>query len=400
MGLNPSGRFRIRGTGCCLLDLIHARVDFHSPEFQRCRSRRPGDGGLEPGKLVFTEDFEAFTGKACLEALDEITGGHPADARNIGGPAAVALILAAQVLDADRFEVSFTGTLGHDAIAEELGRLMAMTPLGTSGFLTKPGLTPFTYVLSDPSYAGGRGERTFVNNIGTAGMLGPPDLPSDFFDAELVLFGGTGLVPVIHDALDRLVPQARASGAFTVVNTVYDFRHQRRNPWARWPLGATDATFAAIDLLIADHEEALRLSGKPLVDQAVDWFLEMGVGAAVVTNGAGDIVVGSGSDRFSPTGRTRLPASSLVIQELETHPERRGDTTGAGDNFAGGVVASVALQLESGRRVVDLVDAVAWGASAGGLACFQMGGVWWEVGSGEKLARLKPYVDAYLRGRG
>ena len=56
-------RFTIAGTGCGLLDYIYGQVDFESPAFQRCRSNAHGDGGLEPGKLSFTEDFETYTGR-------------------------------------------------------------------------------------------------------------------------------------------------------------------------------------------------------------------------------------------------------------------------------------------------------------------------------------------------
>jgi len=400
-----STRFRLAGTGCCLLDIIHAKVDFSSPLMEPYRSHTAGDGGLEPGKLVFNEDFERFSGEACLPALAKLTGGREPDARNIGGPGVVALIHAAQLLDPVRFDVQFTGTLGHDNVGDELARLLERTPVSPQGFVTMPGVTPFTYVLSDPSYDSGRGERSFLNNIGTAGLLRPDDLPADFLEADLVVFGGTGLVPQIHDALDDLLPRAKANGAFTVVNTVYDFRNQRRNPNARWPLGSSDRSYAATDLLIADHEEALRLSGTSSVDDALTFFISKGVGAAVVTNGVRDIEVAVGSPRFQQVGRWSMPASRAIVDELARYPERKGDTTGAGDNFAGGVLVCVAMQLAAGRRsvpregAIDLQDAVAWGAVSGGGACFHMGGVDYETRRGDKLARLEPYLKAYRQDR-
>ena len=54
---------RIAGAGCSLLDYICADVDFTSAAFAAYRSRDPGDGGLEPGMLVFGEDFERFAGR-------------------------------------------------------------------------------------------------------------------------------------------------------------------------------------------------------------------------------------------------------------------------------------------------------------------------------------------------
>lgn len=384
--------FRIAGTGCSLLDIIYAQVDFGSPSFAPYRSRLPGDGGLKPGKLVFTEDFERFSGQPCLEALGVITGGRAPHATNIGGPGVVALINAVQLLDPARFDVRFVGSIGADELGAQLRRQLARTPLDTSSYLEKPGTTPFTYVLSDPGHGAG-GERTFVNNIGTAWSLGPDDLDSEFFRADLALFGGTGLVPPLHDALDTLLPRAKNAGAFTVVTTVYDFRNQRRDPAGPWPLGASAASYAATDLLIADREEALRLSGQTSVSAAVAWFRARSVGAVVVTDGMNDIEAAAGS-RFVPLGTGRFPVSRSVVAELAAHPERKGDTTGCGDNFAGGVVTALAQQLEAGRKPLDLGEAIAWGAACGGLACFHMGGVFTEERLGQKLARVKACLEA------
>jgi sugar/nucleoside kinase (ribokinase family) len=223
--------------------------------------------------------------------------------------------------------------------------------------------------------------------------MGPDDLDEDFFRADLTLFGGTGLVPPLHDALDALLPRAKDAGAFTVVTTVYDFRNQRRDPVGPWPLGASAASYAATDLLIADREEALRLSGQSSVSTAVAWFRAHGVGAVVVTDGMNDIEAAAGS-RFVPLGAGRFPVSRSVVAELAAHPERKGDTTGCGDNFAGGVVTALAQQLEAGRESLDLGEAIAWGAACGGLACFHMGGVFTEERLGQKLARVKACLEA------
>ena len=180
-------------------------------------------------------------------------------------------------------------------------------------------------VFSDPGFDHGRGERCFLNTIGAAGQLLDADLADDFFDADLIVFGGTGLVPPIHDALDHLLARAKAAGAFTVVNTVYDFRNQRRNPDARWPLGSSDDSYRLIDLLIADLEEALRLSGTESLDEAMRFFIDMGVGAVIVTNGSRDVALKIGSARFEPCAQKTLPVSQAIVAELAAHPERKGD---------------------------------------------------------------------------
>jgi sugar/nucleoside kinase (ribokinase family) len=387
--------FQIAGAGCCLLDLIYAGVDFSAGAFGRFRSLGPGDGGLEPGALVFTDDFERFSGLSWRQALGQLTTGLFPHG-NIGGPAAVALIGAAQLLDASRFSVRFVGAVGADKWGRELRRRLGRTPL-TTRLVERPGGTPFTYVLSDPRFDEGRGERTFINNIGAAWHLGPEDLDESFFRSDLAVFGGTALVPLLHDTLDTLLPRVKAAGGLTVVNTVYDFRSQRRDPGGRWPLGRTDKTYTAIDLLLADREEALRLSGQATVRQAIDWFLARGVGATLVTDGIRNIEAGVGSRRFVPLEARTFPVSQSVLRDLHAHPEHQGDTTGCGDNFAGGVITSLALQMEAGNRQLDLRDAAAWGAVCGGLACYHLGGVWTDTFPGEKWARVLSCLEADRR---
>ena len=391
-------RFTIAGTGCGLLDYIYGQVDFESTAFQRCRSKTHGDGGLEPGKLSFTEDFEAFAGRKLEPVLTEITAGKPVDAVNIGGPSIVALIHAAQILDPARFAIRYVGAVGDDDEGAELRRQLARTPLGNgtqAELVVKSERTPRTVVLSDPRFDHGRGERTFINTIGAAGQLAEDDLDADFFAADLVAFGGTAITPGLHDALDRLLARAKAHGAFTLVNTVYDFRAQRQNPTGRWPLGASDDSYRLTDLLLTDLEEALRLSGCETLDDALAFFIEQGVGAVVVTNGSRDVALRIGSERYKPCTADRMPVSRAIVAELATHPERKGDTPGCGDNVVGGVIADVARQLEAGASQIDLAEAIAWGAVSGGLACFSFGGVYYEAQPGEKLALMLPYLAAY-----
>lgn len=87
------------------------------------------------------------------------------------------------------------------------------------------GPTFSTIVLSDPSYADGAGERCFINTIGAAFRFSSEHLPSSFYKSDVVLFGGTALVPTLHDHLDECLSMARKRRALNVVGTVYDFRN-------------------------------------------------------------------------------------------------------------------------------------------------------------------------------
>ncbi|MDR2246630.1 MAG: carbohydrate kinase family protein [Treponema sp.] len=384
----------IHGTGCCLADILYARGDFSTPAFKRARSRKEGDGGLTPGRLVFAEDFERFAGKPYEAALAEITGGPP-DSRNLGGPSAVSLAHAAQVLG-DAAEVRYYGMRGSGEAGDFVEASLARFPFKAFHLMRKEGAEPRTDVISDPRYDNGHGERTFINLLGAASRFAPEDLDDSFFDAGIVAFGGTALVPLLHDGLTSLLKRAGDRGAVRVVNLAYDFRSEAAFPGKKWKLGRDDDAYPHIDLLIADKDEALKTSGTPGSGEALRWFLAQGVAAVILTDGSRPVrFAASGKDIFSPVEGRSLPVCEKINRELAGHPERRGDTTGCGDNFSGGVIASLAEQLAAapGGRA-DLGECAVQGTAAGGFACFTLGGAFYERYPGEKRALLTPYIEA------
>jgi sugar/nucleoside kinase (ribokinase family) len=74
-----------------------------------------------------------------------------------------------------------------------------------------------------------------------------------------------------------------------------------------------------------------------------------------------------------------------------------GDTTGCGDNFAGGVVASVISQLQESTLPLDISEAVAWGVVSGGITTFYMGGMLRENARGEKRGIFDKYYELYRK---
>jgi sugar/nucleoside kinase (ribokinase family) len=266
----------IHGTGCCLIDFLYAREDFSGPPFRAASSRKPGDGGLSPGKLVFAEDFERFMGRPYEEALAFITGGK------------------------------------------------------------KP--------------------------------------------------------------LTDLLKKARALGAVTVVNLVYDYQSEQKRGNEKWKLGSRDDAYQYIDILIADREEALKTSGRPGAEEAANWFISRGTGAAVISDGARPVFLASGKGIFLPLAGQTMEVCEAADRDWEQFPERRGDTTGCGDNFAGGIIAGTAEQMalvKPGR--LDLRELCVQGITAGGFARFTLGGTFYESAPGEKRKLLEPYMADYRR---
>lgn len=388
-----SFKIKISGTGCALADFVYNNINFNSPDFLKYQSRKNGDGGLTPGKLVFTQELEKFASKPYPEILKEITGGKQPETFNIGGPSVVTLIHAAQLLTDETFEVGFYGISGNDDTSRKIRELLKKTPLNIQNYRSesvKP--TPFTHVLSDPNYDEGHGERTFINNIGAAWDLTPEFLPASFFDSDIACFGGTALTPNIHDNLHDLLKKAKTKSAITVVNTVYDFRSEQENPQKPWPLGDSGQSFPNIDILIMDQEEAKRISGYENVKDIVDFF-KNNLSAFIITRGAKSVIFYSNGKSFEKDSG-ELPVSNEVASKIKSNVYR-GDTTGCGDNFVGGVIVSVAQQLKNKKKKLNLKEAVIMGICSGGFACSYQGGTWFEAKKGDKKNEVELLVKAY-----
>ncbi len=393
-----SKKIVISGTGCALADYLYTGIRFNSPIFRKYLSHQDGDGGLAPGKLVFTEELEKFSAVPYSEIHNELTGGASPVAVNIGGPGLVSLINAAQLLPHEDFEVRFYGGTGKDQTAEFIEQLVEKTPLNIDHYhRISEKRTPFTDVLSDTTYDNNHGERTFINNIGAAWDYTPELLGDDFFEADIVCFGGTALVPQIHDNLTNLLERAREKGCLTVVNTVFDFRNEKKNPGQPWPLIATPENYRLIDVLIMDCEESLKISGKKSIEEAAQYFVNLDIATLVITNGAQDFIVFSNGRIFEKSPLQKLPVSQRVKEDFKHHPESKGDTTGCGDNFAGGIISSLAFQMKSEEvGKLNLNEAIAWGVASGAFACYYIGGTYIEHEEGEKHKIVEIFKYQYI----
>jgi sugar/nucleoside kinase (ribokinase family) len=266
-------------------------------------------------------------------------------------------------------------------------KALEKTPVNIQSYKKSSGKTPYTLVLSDPDYNNGEGERVFVNSIGAAWNFKVESLSVDFFDADIILYGGTALVPNIHDNLHILLKNGKEKGAVNIVSTVYDFRNEKHHPGKPWPLGNSKLSFPWIDLLITDNEEALKISGQKTIKQAATFFIDNGISAFIITNGAQNISIYSNGEKFQKLALTELPISEAVSFDLQNYTG--GDTTGCGDNFVGGVLASVSQQMDLER--MDLSEAACWGTASGGFACFYPGGTYFENKRGEKFEKVNHY---------
>ena len=387
--------------GCSLVDCVYAKVDFNSEAFRKYSSRSNGDGGLVPGQLVFMENLEKFTGVPAGQMLAELTDNAPVSARNVGGPAVVAAVNAAQLCSSYPAKIKFFGAKGNDSDADFIDSILTQTPLDIANYRRGAGATPSTQVLSDPTFHNGKGERTFINVVGSANNYQPTDLGNEFFESDVLVFSATALLPPLHDNLTELLKRGKAAGKINVVATVFDFRNEMRDPAGRWPLGESDESYKYIDLLAMDWDEARRMSGEEDLEKIVGFFTSRGVSSMTITHGAKNFHVFSDGKLFKTFPLASLPVNELVNEDLAKYPEKRGDTTGCGDNFAGGLLASLVMQLSEGKvpGELDMRTAAAWADASGGFACFCLGGTYLEKSSGDKYNQVKRYCDYYLQNQ-
>jgi len=382
----------ISGTGCALADNLYGNINFSGANFTKYLSKTHADGGLSPGKLVFTEEFEKFANKKFKDILSEITEGKSPESVNIGGPSIVALVHASQLLFNSNAEINFYGALGKDRVGDLILDGLHSINVNFSNYKRFDTLSPFTDVFSDPAYDQGRGERVFVNNIGAAREFKSEYLDKAFFSSDITAFGGTALVPKIHDNLTELLAKANENNCFTLVNTVYDFRNEKLNPSTKWPLVDNDQ-FDLIDLLIMDNEEALKISGQVNIEDALRFFIDHGANGLIITQGADPVIFFSAGTSLQESPVSSLPISNSISNEL-ANTTISGDTTGCGDNFVGGVLASLAWQM-SNNKLLNLHEGVKWGIVSGGCACFYYGGVFKEVKKGQKHDMVSKFYNSY-----
>jgi sugar/nucleoside kinase (ribokinase family) len=181
------------------------------------------------------------------------------------------------------------------------------------------------------------------------------------------------------------------------VNTVFDFRNEKHNPAEPWPLGKSDESYGLIDVLIMDREETLRISGQNTIVEAAIFFTSTSISSFIITNGANNIYLWSGGGLFEEQELVQLPVSKKVTFEIKSNLGLKGDTTGCGDNFAGGIIALLAWQLITRTKgQFNLIEALSWGVASGGFTCFTIGGMYFEKTPGEKLLRVQEIQREYL----
>ena len=175
-----------------------------------------------------------------------------------------------------------------------------------------PAPTSLTVALNHPD-----GERTFVSHLGHLG-LSEPDALAHAIDAaapgDLLLVGGSFLLPRWRPALPALLARARRRGVLTLLDTGWP-----SEGWSEAVRAEVRAALAHVDVFLPNLDEARGLLGAPNATPAVAL-------AALTALQPGQCVLKLGSAGAAYRDRREVvttPAPAVKV----------ADTVGAGDTF-------------------------------------------------------------------
>ena len=187
--------------------------------------------------------------------------------------------------------------------------------LGVShGDLVIPGETSgVVVVLVDSS-----GERTMFPDKGANSRLTISDLP-DLSRFQAVYISGYALLnPLARDGILAMIEKIKADGLPIYfdpasVGAMKDVADKELHNW-----------FSMMDVLFVNEEESIYLTGSVDIERALNYLLDFSQVVVIKRGSAGAIAKARGFDSIS------LPAFAATVV----------DTTGAGDSFAAGFIAS------------------------------------------------------------
>ena len=187
--------------------------------------------------------------------------------------------------------------------------------LGVShGDLVIPGETSGVVVgLVDSS-----GERTMFPDKGANSRLTVTDLP-DLGTFQAVYISGYALLnPLARDGVLAMIEKIKAEGLPIYfdpasVGAMKDVADKELHNW-----------FSMMDVLFLNEEESIYLTGSVDIERALNYLLDFSQVVVIKRGSAGAIAKARGFDSIS------LPAFAATVV----------DTTGAGDSFAAGFIAS------------------------------------------------------------
>jgi sugar/nucleoside kinase (ribokinase family) len=162
------------------------------------------------------------------------------------------------------------------------------------------------------------GERTMFPDKGANSRLTISDLP-DLSRFQAVYISGYALLnPLARDGVLAMIEKIKADGLPIYfdpasVGAMKDVADKELHTW-----------FSMMDVLLLNEEESIYITGSVDIERALDYLLDFSQVVVIKRGSAGAIAKARGFDSIS------LPAVASTVT----------DTTGAGDSFAAGFIAS------------------------------------------------------------
>lgn len=243
-----------------------------------------------------------------IQLLDEIR-------LTVAGTAAATAVNLAH-LGAD---VSTVGVVGSDALGSFITSQMGEAGVSTMYLRTDPSSPTSATILPIRK----DGSRPALHVVSTNGKLGEQDLHAELLEGISVLhLGGTGLLPGIDGE-----PSAnflRTAKKLGIVVTM-DFIPSRSSLAA--DRSAIEPCLPYVDYLLPSDDDAYYIAGSGNDrQQAIDYYLNAGVKNVLITMGPDGVSISDKNNRD-----IRIPAFDVDVI----------DTTGCGDAFSAGFIASL-----------------------------------------------------------
>ncbi len=277
---------------------------------------------LHKGAMTLIDQHRA------LSLSNAMTDGETASGGSAGNTIAGAASLGAKC--------AYIGKVAHDAMGETFAR-----------DLVRMGVHFTTPVLHDDPTHTGRclinvtpdGQRTMATFLGAAALVGPGDVDADLIRASQIVYleGYLFDTPSGREAFARAAQVARAAGRKTAITLSDTFVVDR------WRADLLAFIGRHIDLVFANEGELMALFQTDDVFKAVK-YLKGHVDLAFITRGA------HGS----------LCVKQDQLHEVEAEPvDQVIDTTGAGDQYAAGVLFGLTrgMHVETCARLGHLAAA-------------------------------------------
>ncbi len=227
--------------------------------------------------------------------------------------------------------VSVVGKVGQDAFGDFIMNTLQQYGVDTRGIRrSSTAATSSTMVMVHPD-----GERSFIHHMGANAEFCPDDIDWSLIAAcEIFHLAGAYLMPQIDgEPAARVLKEAKARGMTTCLDTTWDSSGQ----WMR----LMEPCLPYLDYIMPNYGEASMLTGETEPERIAQRLLDGGVGTAVIKMDARGCYVKTRKTAF------HMPACTVEVVDM----------LGAGDCFAAGWLAGVAMEWDL-RHTARLANAV------------------------------------------